>query len=284
MQKRLDKEIVIAGLARDCAHSLPGLLAQLEALADRFEKSHFIFLENDSLDDTKAVLSAFAACHDNATIEFHDRIGRKHPKRTDRLAQLRNRIIEIATDKTTNLDDAYLLLLDMDGANSTIDKDRITGYVEGDDGSWAGLFANQKTDYCDLWALRHPELCPYDIWKKVRNRPADMDKREAIDTYITAIRFTLPEDRGLIEVESAFGGLGLYRLSALEGCRYIGLDADGNEICEHVAFNHQIGEKRGKLYIDSGLINALGTEAHAPAKTKWQKKRDKFRLFLKRFF
>ncbi|WP_319529135.1 hypothetical protein [uncultured Cohaesibacter sp.] len=282
-EARINKELVIAGLARDCAHSLPNLFSQLEALAERFDKSHFIFLENDSLDTTKAILRAFDISHTNATIEFHDRIGRKHPLRTDRLAFLRNRIVEIASEVIDDPQNAYLLLLDMDGANSTIDIDRIAGYAKDDRGNWAGLFANQKTDYCDLWALRHPDLCPYDIWEKVRNRPEGMEKREAIDTYITTLRFTLPEDRGLVEVESAFGGLGIYRFSALEGCRYIGLDKDGNEICEHVAFNRQIREKGGKLFIDAGLINALGTEAHAPPKTKWQKKRDKLRLFLKRF-
>ena len=277
----IEKELIIAGLARDCAHSLPQLLPQLDQLADRFANHHFILLENDSLDGTKELLKTCAEGRTNWHIENHDHITKRHPKRTDRLAFLRNRTIDIATNIVEQLGDAYLLLLDLDGANTLIDQDRIAHHVITDDHSWTGLFANQRQAYYDLWALRHPDYCPDDIWKKVRERPASMSKSEAIETFITAIRFTIPEQAGLIEVDSAFGGMGLYRLSALANCRYVGLDAQGEEICEHVSFNADIRAKGGRLFIDAALINAQGNEPHAPQKSKWQKKKDKLRLFFR---
>ena len=275
----INKEIFITGLARDCAHSLPSLLTQLETLSTLFARYHFIILENDSLDDTKTVLNAFKAKHTEAIIEYHDKIAKRHPKRTDRLAFLRNRILDIATERCNDPDNAYFLMLDLDGANNLIDAERIAHHVRQDDGSWSALFANQSEDYYDLWALRHPELCPYDIWEMVRERPKGMEKAEAIETFITSIRFNLPKDRGLIEVESAFGGLGLYLMSAIKGCRYLGLDDAGNEVCDHVALNREIIAKGGKLYIDCALINAQGTQDHAPPKSRLQKRISAVRSF-----
>ena len=47
-----------------------------------------------------------------------------------------------------------------------------------------------------------------------------------------------------LEVDSAFGGLAIYPREAVEGLMYVGLDASGNEICEHVQFSMNIGKKR----------------------------------------
>jgi hypothetical protein len=57
-------------------------------------------------------------------------------------------------------------------------------------------------------------------------------------------------------VDSAFGGLALYRLDQALGARYVGLDSDGEEACEHVAFNADLRQRGGKLYVLPGLRNA----------------------------
>lgn len=274
---RIDKEIVIAGLARDCAHSLPRLLPMLEELADRFSRSHFIFLENDSLDRTKEVFKAFARQHPSCYFESLDGIGRTYRKRTARLAYLRNAVLERAEVCVADPQHAFLLLLDLDDVNSTVSVDYLVNLVENDTGDWAGLFANQADRYYDLWALRHARLCPYDVWRKVRERPKEMSPEDAVARFITAISFSLPPDQGRVEVESAFGGLGLYRLSAISGCRYLGLGDDGHEVCEHVAFNEAVRLRGGRLFIDCALINARGTEVHAPPKTRWQKWKKRLR-------
>ncbi|MBP2549329.1 hypothetical protein J2858_002252 [Neorhizobium galegae] len=216
---RIDKEIVIAGLARDCAHSLPRLLPVLEELAERFSRSHFIFLENDSLDRTKEVLKAFAKQHPSCYFDSLDGIGRIYRRRTARLAYLRNAILQRAEACVADPQHAFLLLLDLDDVNSTVTVDYLLNLVENDTGDWAGLFANQADNYYDLWALRHARLCPGDVWKKVRERPKEMSREDAVARFVTALSFSLPPDQGRVEVESAFGGLGLYRFSAISGCR-----------------------------------------------------------------
>lgn len=277
-----NKELVIAGLARDCAHSLPRLLEVFRGLGAHFERRHYIFLENDSLDQTRPILKQFAkqeaACH----FKTFPKLSRTHAKRTDRLAFLRNHIVDLAFDKVDRPDEAFLLLLDLDGANADVDTARILGHIARFDGRWAGLFANQSDIYYDLWAFRHPTLCPYDIWEKVRNRPDRMSYEEALDAYIEPVRRRFDPDMGLVNVDSAFGGLGLYHLGSVAGCRYKGLDEEDEEICEHVAFNLDIGAKGGQLFIDTGLINGTGLETHVIPLTRLQKFRKKLRRILQR--
>jgi hypothetical protein len=81
-------------------------------------------------------------------------------------------------------------------------------------------------------------------------------------------KFITATPRRLIPVESAFGGMGLYRLAATRDCRYVGIMGDCTchdvvafstpctiETCEHVAFHRDMIEKHGaKLFICSTLI------------------------------
>ena len=66
-------------------------------------------------------------------------------------------------------------------------------------------------------------------------------------------------------MESAFGGLALYRREAFAGVRYVGLDASGAECCEHVGLHAQMRAAGHRLYIHPALINARRTR-HADRK------------------
>jgi hypothetical protein len=58
-----------------------------------------------------------------------------------------------------------------------------------------------------------------------------------------------------IEVNSAFGGLGIYKKHAILTSAYIGLDDNKEEICEHVNLHTTMRDKGLKLYIIPSLIN-----------------------------
>ena len=255
-------EIIISGLVRDCARSLPRLLKSFVKLGRKLPAWRYIFIENGSVDGSREILNAFHARHGNGQLLALDGLEAEFPQRTHRLAHLRNMTHDLLFDRLGSTDGKYLLLLDMDGANSWVDTHRIARLVRHDDGSWAGIFANQSRNYYDLWSLRHPVYGPTDVWKEVRERPAGMTHEEAVDAFVKARRFSLPPDMGRIRVDSAFGGLGLYRLADITGCRYVGLDEEGEEICEHVDFHRDVRRRGGRLYIDTALINGSGVQPH----------------------
>ena len=85
--------------------------------------------------------------------------------------------------------------------------------------------------------------------------------------------FNIDPGTPLIEVDSAFGGLGIYRMSyVLEG-RYVGARTktcvdDGRErrmlwqVCEHVSLHADIRRRAGRLFIAPWMVNAAFAAAN----------------------
>lgn len=262
------KTAVVIGLARNCELNLARVLGQVEALSQELDDWGYVFLENDSRDDTLPRLKEFHRKHNKGIIRSFPRLRRKLRQRTERLAWLRNQALEIASQDSRLSKFEYAILIDMDEIVETIPRERIIAHMTAWPADCAGIFSNQSDRYYDVWALRHDSISPDDCWKRIRERPATMSESEALDRYVEARTKPWPRNSGLIEVESAFGGLGVYLLSAVENCSYLGLDDDGQEICEHVEFHRQIREKRYRLFIDPEMINGSGTAEALPAKSK----------------
>ncbi len=89
-----------------------------------------------------------------------------------------------------------------------------------------------------------------------------MSEKEAVEEFVESRMIRVPPDAERIEVESAFGGLGIYDVGLLKGCRYRPTAEDGSPVCEHVPMHAQIREKGGRLFIEPSLINGTGVQEH----------------------
>src|SRR5262249_26686736 len=166
----------------------------------------------------------------------------------------------------------HLVMLDFDGVNAL--PISIEGFFASvnfleENPAAAGVFANQVLDYYDIYALRHAIWCPEDCWKQVAARPRWMPLWIANIVYVYRRQFSIPAEARPIQVRSAFGGLGLYKMSNILDCRYEGLDTDGREVCPHVGFNRQICDHGGELYIYPKLLNQSPSEhlfTHQPGR------------------
>ncbi len=121
--------------------------------------------------------------------------------------------------------------------------------------------ANQDGPYYDIWALRHKEWCPEDCWAQynfLNQYRLDFEKNLWGSVYSKMI--TIAQDSEWIDVDSAFGGLAIYKKTAFDVCRYVGITEMGEEFCEHVYFHRQLKSIGAKLYINPKLINAGMTE------------------------
>src|ERR1700754_4341802 len=114
--KRKEK-VVFAGLARDCAVTLPAVLANLAAMADQFQDSEFLFLENGSRDATRGVLEQWCRSHANAQVLVPSHPDAASPIRTIRLAALRNQIIATLQSRFHEFD--LVVMVDCDEVNAT---------------------------------------------------------------------------------------------------------------------------------------------------------------------
>ena len=183
------------------------------------------------------------------------------PQRTVRIAHCRNLIVD-AVSADAEVD--YVLLADFDGVNSTVTRAGIESAWRSEI-PWEAVTANQRGPYYDIWALRHPFWSPNDCWEAARELTPLFGVALARRMAVSSRQVRLREDAGLVEVDSAFGGLGLYCRTAFVAGRYRGLDETGAEICEHVPFHNDLRAKGHRLFINPALLNSAQAEHHSGA-------------------
>jgi hypothetical protein len=248
---------VFVGCARSCAPFLDSVLANVEALGSTYDAYKIVIVENDSVDDTRSRLRKFAGSHANVQLIEVDGLEGAHPKRTDRIAVARNLYMN-AVRQPDYADCDDLVVLDFDDVNSRrID---LAGFTAARRWLWheanrRAVFANSAPFYYDIWALRHPTWSPDDCWARVRAAQATMSTEEAVRRHVALRQILIAPTTAPILVDSAFGGLAIYRREAALQGSYTGLDPEGEETCEHVAFNAVVNGTDGVMAIYPALQN-----------------------------
>lgn len=248
---------VFAGCARSCAPFLDGVVANIEAFGSIYDSFELVIVENDSADGTRARLQEYAAKRGNVRLIDADGLDKAHPRRGDRLAVARNLYMNVVREaRYDDCDD--LVVIDFDDVNcqpigpAAFEAARSWLWQEP---NRRGVFANSAPFYYDLWPLRHPTWCPDDCWKRVRKAQSKIGLDEAVRRYVASRQIPIMSDVAPILVDSAFGGLGIYKREATLGARYVGLDPDDDEVCDHVSFNAAVKGADGLLAIYPSLQN-----------------------------
>ena len=259
----IGKRALVVGAARNCAEGLKASLPRLERLQHSFEHVKYVIVTNDSTDGTHDILRDWSKRVPGVELVCLDGLIYSAPNRTARLAIIRNIYLSELWRKDEPFD--YLVVADLDGLNeSLIDEPAFSQAVNAAPPDWSALFANQRGDYYDIWALRHPTWSPDDCIAQMKRYARKwrwlLTKRGAMKA--AARKYVLPRQKLIdpssppIAVDSAFGGFGIYKTDALNGAYYVGLNAKGREICEHVSFHKAIKSNGGQLYVLPSLLNA----------------------------
>ena len=259
--------VIFAGCARNVEKCIKTNLDHINACGAKFKSFQLIIYENDSTDNTRTILNE--AKKDNYHYIFEDNV--TEPARTVRLAHGRNQIIAKMRELDTYGVYHYLIMMDLDNINSSgsfIDSIETCFDYETDD--WDVLTANQTGGYYDLWALRYSEIIDGDFWKDKYYK----EEIEETQRIIIVPQLILPQDT-LIEVDSAFGGIAIYKISSIpEDAKYVGKYPDDkpydhvcpikdisdyNQKCEHVDFHESIRNHGGRIFVNPHFINSTVT-------------------------
>jgi hypothetical protein len=230
--------VIFAGTCRNVDKHIERVLNSVEECGRKFNDYAVVIYENDSSDKTRTILNRMKK--DNYHYIFEDNI--KEPRRTKRLERGRNMCLEKVRELNSDTYYQYLIVLDMDEINGkgTFVKTIDSCFV---DMNWDVLAGNQSGRYYDLWALRNSDL-NYDCRHEWRQKGHCMYRN-----------ITYPTGQWK-EVDSAFGGIAIYKLSSIpEHCKYVGEHKDSMEKCEHVEFHECIKANGGKLYINGDFLN-----------------------------
>ena len=241
--------VIIAGTVRNVEEYIQKNIDNIDKCGKQFNEYLVIIYENDSNDDTRNIL--INNKKSNYIYLFEDDV--EEPLRTKRISDGRNKILEKIREinKTENNKYQYMIMIDLD------DRTELGKYIDSiktcfQYSNWDVLTGNQSDKYYDLWALRKKNDMEGDCWKMARdNINNDYDPT---DVYVNS-KFRKYESNGLLEVDSAFGGIAIYKLSSIpDNCNYVGKYEDGNEICEHVEFNRCIKKSGKNIYINTDFL------------------------------
>lgn len=255
------KEIsfAVVGLARNCASTLAADVQRIEAAIEGVGATRWFVVESDSSDATVEVLQRLS--DDIPFLRFASlgALQTRFPNRTERLAFCRNHYLDVLRSNPDFMVVDYVVVADFDGLNVKINDKAMTSSWVRDD--WDMCAANQDGPYYDVWALRHKYWNPSDCWGHVKflNRFRDNHYRNLKEAVYSKM-LTIPSDSPWIEVDSAFGGLAIYKRSSIGRARYSGRDTSGELVCEHVPFHESMKSNGARLYINPRLINAGYTE------------------------
>lgn len=275
----LPEEIAVVGLVRNGQAKLARSVERLASALPPGARVHWLVVESDSDDDTLGVLQQLANSRPGFQFKALGRLSPQMPQRTERIAHCRNVGLQWLEDlRAEGRPVSHLLMTDLDGVNDGLTAPALASCWTRDD--WTACTANQAGRYYDLWALRHPTWCPGDCWEEADFLSAhgvSRDRAKMAAVYLRMLH--IQPDHDWIEVDSAFGGLAVYRAEALHGLRYAGLTPAGREICDHVPLHAALRARGGRIFINPRLLNGSagnvegywpGAEAGLQRKTSWR--------------
>lgn len=246
-----DSKVVICGTARNVEKKLRHFFDDLSKSFSQFNEVHFYIVESFSEDLTLVALKEMAKNNSNIRFAEDTEISIQEKRRTVRIASARNRIVTEIRNYYSDFD--YVVMADMDGVNRNLSSKAVmTCWNYGD---WDAIFSNQPYCYYDIWALRANGWSETDCWDEYKSLRSRMDEAAALKIAVTDKMRSIKPGHQLISVNSAFGGLGIYKRRAFIEGVYVGENANGSERCEHVSFHEDLVQKGFKLYINPALIN-----------------------------
>jgi hypothetical protein len=215
--------VIIYGTIRDIEDHFIKSFTNIDLLCKFFNNVYIIIFENDSIDNTRQLLINWTTCNNNNIIKkiiLEDNLNQSFPLRAHRLAYCRNKILNYIFDNNLNIDYQYAIHCDLDDRFWSLDYDSIFNCFQYDLNTWDGMFPiNTNYSYYDFWALRCNET-----WFNKNIFSCEIENNETFkefEKHTSELNvFFMNNKNKLISVNSAFNGIGIYKLNSLKNSRY----------------------------------------------------------------
>lgn len=229
----------------------------INSFAD-FNVLKWVIVESNSTDDSMRVLQQYSSEHN---FVHPKTIVDKNPEkpRTFHLARARNECLNILKESKILDEVDYVVVYDLNNLNKSLTRESVNSCFKRLD--WSVVTANQDGPYYDIFALRHQYWNSLDCWQMYKYMLKLYPKRfqfiwdAALWNAVYSKMIKIDKKSEWIRVDSAFGGIAIYKANFIRDVRYVGLTEDGLEVCEHVSLNMSINQKNGGIYINPEFIN-----------------------------
>lgn len=245
----LNKQIVVVGLVRNLEHILYANINSILNIKQYCPRTHFFLYENDSSDKTVSILkkckknisnfefrseSLDLKSFDHQTLE--SKLELKSIERTTNLANHRNVCLSYIRDYLPESD--FTIVMDMDFEKFSLDG--ILNSFGWLSENYADALVGTSFQLKNLFNQEHKNLWNYDCWAYRGSWWDDLQKYSNTYGYDPMLWFgfwQLPIGSQPIQVNSAFGGIGIYKTQ-----HYISVEYEGYD-CEHVCLHKNLKNK-----------------------------------------
>lgn len=246
-----ESSVLICGTARNVETKLANFVKGMNRCFTGFSSINFLIVESFSSDRTTEVLSKLKNSEGNFDYFTDKTVSMGEFRRTVRIASARSSVQNWIKNQSKNFD--YVVMADIDGVNKDLTRSAVESCWLSDD--WDVVTASQTFRYYDLWALRAKNWCENDCWEEYEELRALYGDKRARKMAVSSKMKGLPRSSPWVEVESAFGGLAIYKTKAFLAGAYSGTDPEGREICEHVPFHQDMKTHGYRIFINPNLVN-----------------------------
>ena len=259
-------KVILVGTISNADKQLEQDFARVYKSLHFFEEVDVFLVESDSSDATIDVLNRIGKKIPNFNYVSLGNLKSVIPNRIERIRKCRNMYVEYIRNRIDLKKWDYVVVADLDGMNSALKSDSILR-VFSSQTSWDACFPNQKFGYYDLYALREESWMPRDCFQELNSRKSEIPKRELGHFHLlNKLRNILDYDRARklvlynkmhviskrakwIEVNSAFGGLAIYKSKWFIDFDYSKFSESNVLVSEHVDFNLKCTNAKAKFYI-----------------------------------
>jgi len=235
-----------------------------------FPQVDIFLVESDSSDSTFQTLNSLSRKIPNLSFVTLGVLSPSIPNRIERLRYCRNAYIEHIRSKYSREDLGYVVVADLDGMNTKINKAGVTSCFQ-DEITWDACFSNQLGGYSDIYALRCKDWQDDDCFTELHNKTSTFMNDFNPDVFFKDLRLffhknrirksviyskmrRIPKTFPWIKVDSAFGGFAIYKSAIFFDYNYDPIDKNGDLVSEHVDLHSKIPDS--KFYINPALVNA----------------------------
>ena len=266
----LRPRIIILGVIRNCESSVYDEYVKLLKACRSLEVVDSFFVESDSTDKTQNELKKLSESYINFHFESLGNLTVTIPQRIQRIRYCRNRYVDYLRKNYTVDSFDYAIVADMDRINSSISRFAIDSCFI--DKGWDAIFSNQLFGVSDLLALRAKDWVEGDFLIELEKSRKHLGEPYVRDNFLGRSSQYLKYDftrrrviydrmrivgfgKKLIAVDSAFGGIGIYKSWCFFKCDYS--DFSSVNECEHVSLNLALGGLGAKMFINPRFINSI---------------------------
>ncbi len=268
-----NQRILIVGTVRNVEKTLARDVSIIDsALKENWSKSYY-FVESDSTDKSGEELERLKNKYTDVSFVCLGNLQTVIPNRIERIRHCRQVYVDKIRESLGQEKWDFVLICDLDGINNALKSDYLESCFDSPI-TWDACFPVQTHGYYDLFALRHPIWMPQNIFTHVKSlekkvsskfernpKPLDnLKKYLEIDRikrdHFYSKMLKLQNRPEWISVNSAFGGLGVYKAEIFLNHDYTYLGLEEETYSEHIDLHFSMVNSGLKLYINPKFINS----------------------------